>query len=163
MTSHLIQRRDLNPSLALIAIGVFSEPIHADIGLKIRDVDLKLCQLPECEPVIAARDSAFFFVLAFTQKKDAQYARANLLYWNGWGKLEAIRLGKWKLYLSEVKDVAGSADGPVLFDIQNDPAETSNVAASHTGKVKEMTELATRLSDDIKANSIPLGESNASP
>jgi len=59
--------------------------------------------------------------------------------------------------------VAGSADGPVLFDLQNDPAETSNVAASHTGKVKEMTEFATRLSDDIKANSIPLGESNASP
>ena len=97
------------------------------------------------------------------QKKDAQHARANLLYWNGWAKLEAIRLGKWKLYLREVKDVAGSADGPVLFDLQNDPAETSNVASSHTGKVKEMTELATRLSDDIETNSIPFGESNASP
>ena len=28
-----LRRRDFDPSLALIAIGVFSEPVHADVGL----------------------------------------------------------------------------------------------------------------------------------
>ena len=97
------------------------------------------------------------------QKKDARHARTNLLYWNGWAKLEAIRLGEWKLYLSEVKDVTGSAEGPVLFHLRDDPGETKNLATSHAEKVEEMTELAAQLTADIKANAIPLGDSKASP
>ena len=55
MTSHLIECSDFDPSLALIAVSVFSEPVDEDVSLKIRDVDVKLCQLTECEPVIAAK------------------------------------------------------------------------------------------------------------
>ena len=91
------------------------------------------------------------------QKKDADHARTNLLYWNGWAKLEAIRLGEWKLYLCEVKEVAGSGDGPVLIHLKHDPAETTNLAKDHPGKVRAITKLAAQLTADIKAKSIPLG------
>jgi arylsulfatase A len=91
------------------------------------------------------------------QKKDAAHARTNLLFWNGWAKLDAIRLGEWKLYLREVKEVSGSGDGPVLIHLKHDPAETMNLAEDHPEKVQAMTKLATKLTADIKANSIPLG------
>jgi len=96
------------------------------------------------------------------QKKDADHARTNLLYWNGWAKLEAIRLGEWKLYLREVKEVAGSGDGPVLIHLKHDPAETTNLAKDHPEKVQAMTKLAAQLTADIKAKSIPLGGPKAS-
>ena len=91
------------------------------------------------------------------QKKDAAHARTNLLFWNGWAKLDAIRHGEWKLYLREVKEVSGSGDGPVLIHLKHDPAETMNLAEDHPEKVQAMTKLATKLTADIKANSIPLG------
>jgi hypothetical protein len=84
------------------------------------------------------------------------------LYWNGWAKLEAIRVGEWKLYLREVKEVVGSADGPVLIHLKVDPAETTNLANDHPEKVQAMTHLAVQLTVDIKAHSIPLGDSKAS-
>jgi arylsulfatase A len=97
------------------------------------------------------------------QKKNSQHARTNLLYWDGWAKLEAIRFGEWKLYLGQVKGVAGSAEGPVLFHLGNDPGETKNLAARHAEKVKDMTRLSAQLTADIKMNAIPLGDSQASP
>lgn len=96
------------------------------------------------------------------QKKDAEHARTSLLFWNGWAKLEAIRLGEWKLYLREVKEVAGSGDGPVLIHLKQDPGESTNLADDHPEQVHAMTKLAATLTDDIKANSIPLGDSKAS-
>lgn len=96
------------------------------------------------------------------QKKNSKHARTSLLYWNGWAKLEAIRLGEWKLYLGQVKDVAGSADGRVLFHLKKDPGETTNLAKDHPERVEAMAKLAAQLTADIKATSIPLGESSSS-
>ena len=90
-------------------------------------------------------------------KGDTPHARASLLYWNGWARLEAIRVGQWKLFLSEVKEVADSDRGPVLIHLANDPAERTNLAQDHPEKVKAMRRLAESLVTDIEANSIPLG------
>jgi len=90
-------------------------------------------------------------------KRDAPHARTSLLYWNGWAKLEAIRVGEWKLFLSEVKEVADSDSRPVLIHLTNDPAERTNLAQDQPEKVKAMRRLAETLAADIEANSIPLG------
>lgn len=90
-------------------------------------------------------------------KRDAPHARTSLLYWNGWARLEAIRVGEWKLFLSEVKEIADSDSRPVLIHLTNDPAERTNLAQDHPEKVKAMRRLAETLAADIEANSIPLG------
>ena len=92
------------------------------------------------------------------QKTGTSHARTDLLYWNGWAKLEAIRQGEWKLYLSEVDGITGSADGPVLIHLAADPAETTNLATDHPDRVETMTRLAARLTADIKAHPVPLGD-----
>jgi arylsulfatase A len=90
-------------------------------------------------------------------KPDAPHARTNLLYWNGWARLEAIRVGPWKLFLRPVKEIAGSDRGPVLIHLTDDPAEETNVAQAHPERVTAMQKLAETLSADVEANSIPLG------
>jgi len=88
--------------------------------------------------------------------KNASHARTSLLYWNGWAKLEAIRVGEWKLYLREVKGVEHSDRGRVLFHLGNDPSEKANLAKEQLERVETMTRLAEKLAADIEANSIPL-------
>ena len=90
-------------------------------------------------------------------KEGAPHARTNLLYWNGWAKLEAIRDGDWKLFLGEVKEVPGSARAPVLIHLKDDPAEQTDLAGEHSDRVKAMQALAAKLVAEIEANSIPLG------
>lgn len=119
-------------------------------------IDLK--SVSEASPTIDGLNVWDTFIL----KNGTEHARTNLLYWNGWAKLEAIRVGEWKLYLREVKEVVGSADGPVLIHLKVDPAETTNLANDHPEKVQAMTHLAVQLTVDIKAHSIPLGDSKAS-
>ena len=95
--------------------------------------------------------------------KYAAHPRTSLLYWDGWAKLEAIRVGEWKLYLREVKEVEGSERGPVLIHLQQDPAESVNVAHDQPERVQAMTTLAKTLTADIKAHSIPLGSAKSNP
>ena len=85
------------------------------------------------------------------------HARKSLLYWNGWATLEAIRVGDWKLYLREVKDITDSDRGPVLIQLIDDPAETTNLAQDFPDKVASMKRLAEKLTKDINDHSVPLG------
>ncbi len=65
-------------------------------------------------------------------------------------RLEAVRAGRWKLHLprpvdrmwehySEAAD-AGAIDGPLLFDLDADIAESSDLAADHPEVVAELME-----------------------
>jgi arylsulfatase A len=90
-------------------------------------------------------------------KNNVVHARTSLLYWNGWAKLEAIRVGEWKLYLREVKEIAGASTGPVLIHLKDDPAERTNLAEEHSTKVRAMQKLAETITADIDTNSIQLG------
>jgi arylsulfatase A-like enzyme len=89
--------------------------------------------------------------------KSTQHPRTNLLYWQGWAVPQAIRVGDWKLYFDQVKEIQGSNKGPVLIDLSKDPAEQENLSARHPNKVKEMKTLARNLLRDIEKNTIPLG------
>jgi hypothetical protein len=70
---------------------------------------------------------------------------------------QAIRVGDWKLYFDQVKEIQGSNKGPILIDLSKDPAEQENLSGRHPDKVKEMKNLARNLLRDIEKNTIPLG------
>ena len=94
---------------------------------------------------------------ASLQGKAKTHPRSNLLYWHGWAMPQAIRVGDWKLYLDEVKEITGANKAPVLINLSKDPAEAKDLAAEYPGKVKNMKTLAEKLLKDIEENSIPLG------
>jgi arylsulfatase A-like enzyme len=85
------------------------------------------------------------------------HPRTELLYWEGWAKPQAIRVGKWKLFFDEVKDIPGSASGPALFDLDEDPGENRNLATEHPEKVKEMLDAARTSLEAIRKGAVPLG------
>ena len=89
--------------------------------------------------------------------KSTQHPRTNMLYWQGWAVPQAIRVGDWKLYFDQVKEIQGSNKGPILIDLSKDPAEQKNLSARHPDKVKEMKTLAGNLLKEIEENTIPLG------
>ena len=89
--------------------------------------------------------------------KSTQHPRTNMLYWQGWAVPQAIRVGDWKLYFDQVKEIQDSNKGPVLIDLSKDPAEQKNLSAQHQDKVKEMKILAGNLLKEIEGNTIPLG------
>ncbi|MDP7018173.1 MAG: sulfatase-like hydrolase/transferase [Pirellulaceae bacterium] len=88
---------------------------------------------------------------------DSPHARTELLYWHGWGVLQAIRVGDWKLYLDQVKEIAGSGEGPVLINLATDVGEQTNLSDKHPQRVREMKQLALQRLREIEANAIPLG------
>jgi len=90
------------------------------------------------------------------KKPNSTHARTNLLYWNGWAELQAIRVGTWKLFLGAVEQVADSDRGPVLIDLRNDAAEQTNLAEKFPDRVKSMQALASELVTDIENHSISL-------
>jgi arylsulfatase A-like enzyme len=92
-----------------------------------------------------------------TVKPSSRHARTDLLYWHGWGVLQAIRVGDWKLYLDLVKEVPGTSEGPVLVNLVDDPAEQTNLSDKHAERVQSMKTLALERLADIEANGIPLG------
>lgn len=85
------------------------------------------------------------------------HSRTELLYWGGWAVPQAIRVGKWKLFFDEVESVPGTSDGPALFDLAADPAETNDLSAKHPDKVAEMLERARTLLRGIEDDAIALG------
>ena len=89
--------------------------------------------------------------------KSTQHPRTNLLYWQGWAVPQAIRVGDWKLYFDQVKEIQGSNKGPILIDLSKDPAEQKNLSTRHPDKVQEMKTLAANLLKEIEENAIPLG------
>jgi arylsulfatase A len=90
-------------------------------------------------------------------KQDAIHPRNDLLMWDGWAKLQAIRVGEWKLYFDQVKDIRDSREGLVLINLAEDVTEMNNVAQKHPERVQKMLALARKQVADIAKNSIPLG------
>ncbi len=94
---------------------------------------------------------------SLTGQKDAGHSRSELLYWHGWGQLEAIRMGQWKLFLTR-RHIGIKGKGPALFNLEEDPGEKNDLSADHGEKVVRMKARAEQLSREIEKNSIPLGK-----
>ena len=83
--------------------------------------------------------------------------RSTLLFWHGWGTPQAIRSGNWKLYFDEIKELPDSKKGPVLINLENDPAEHTNLSQQNPQRVSELLEEARSQLSRIQGGSIPLG------
>jgi len=91
-----------------------------------------------------------------TGEKDAKHPRRELLFWHGDGRLNAIRSGKWKLYIKGHYANLGSGE-PVLFDIEKDPGEKVDLSAKHKDLVNDLFARAEELHYAMKENSIQAG------
>jgi arylsulfatase A-like enzyme len=68
-------------------------------------------------------------------------------------ELAAVRSGPWKLHLARPP----RAPEARLYDILQDPAETSDIAAENASVVERLTGLSERFRTDLAANSRPAG------
>lgn len=93
------------------------------------------------------------------------------LYCNAQQKLDAIRLGDWKLFLqspgggkraakkSEAKkeEADKKPEGPVLYNLAEDPTEAKNVADAHPQVVEKLKAEAAKRWEELQANKRPAG------
>lgn len=98
-----------------------------------------------------------------------------VLYWHGMGKPQAIRKGSWKLFFDRESTVAGlgvdaklpaaqrkalkslaNGQGPVLFNLEEDPDELSDCSTDRPDIVKQLSEIATRKLAETTEVMIPL-------
>jgi|TARA_B110000116_G_scaffold268546_1_gene282797 arylsulfatase A len=87
-------------------------------------------------------------------------SRKEFLYWHGSDGFQAIRMGKWKLFLNR-GDAGMKGKGPALFNLEEDIAESVDLSKRFPDKVHSMHGMAKKHLASIKANSIPLGNSPA--
>ena len=131
---------------------------HLTAAIDLLPTLAEACRIPLPVDSVPQRDGVSVWQTWTRPGQPASHPRTELLFWNGWAELEAIRAENWKLYLTEVDGIAGSAAGPVLINLQDDPAEERNVAAEHAERVRTMRTLAEKLAADVAAHSIPLGQ-----
>ena len=79
------------------------------------------------------------------------------LYFNGNGKLAAIRQGDWKLLLIPPAAAKGEAAAPMLFNLADDPGEQTDVAARHPDIVTRLRGEAAKREAEILKNKRPAG------
>jgi arylsulfatase len=86
------------------------------------------------------------------------FPRLELLYWHGKGQATALRQGEWKLYFNEGdKGDPDTSNGPVLYNLAQDPKETKNLSAQHPDRVAHMLARAKALLQDVYNNQVPIG------
>jgi len=102
---------------------------------------------------------------------DAPPVRETHLYFTGGGALGAIRQGDWKLFLSAPTKARGkkgkaargakkddASDKLVLFNLDKDPAESTDVAADHPDIVAKLVADAQQREKEIRDHRRPAGE-----
>ncbi len=83
------------------------------------------------------------------------------LYFNGAGRLAAIRQGIWKFFLlSPAANPKEPAVNPGLYNLAEDPAETTDVSAQHPDIVARLRTEAAAREAEITRNKRPAGTVN---
>ncbi|MBI1371510.1 MAG: sulfatase-like hydrolase/transferase [Phycisphaera sp.] len=106
-----------------------------------------------------------------TLRGRAESPRRELMLWQGMGEFQAIRVGKWKLFLNRAAatkpnnrntDEANArlaamskGDGPVLFNLDEDVQELDDVSDRYPDQVKLMQQLAEQRLADVQSNVLP--------
>ena len=97
-------------------------------------------------------------VWANLRQQKSKLAREELLYWHGKGQATALRQGDWKLFFNAgAKGDPDTSNGPVLYNLADDPRETTNLATNHPDRVKAMLSRAKELLQDVYGNQVPIG------
>jgi len=88
--------------------------------------------------------SSFASVLRGESQKGREFLYREF---TGYGGQQCVRLGKWKYLrtgLSGGKGKKAAKTSEELYDLENDPAETTNLLAKHPEVVAQMKAIATR-------------------
>jgi arylsulfatase A-like enzyme len=88
---------------------------------------------------------------------DLRQSRDHLLYWHGQGEPAAIRQGNWKLFFGGGKGDPDVADGPALFNLSEDPQESTDLSEQHPAVVEDLLELAREQLAEIYEHDMPIG------
>lgn len=86
-----------------------------------------------------------------------EHPRSDFIFWDGWATPNAIRVGDYKLYVHPFKDLAGSEQAPVLYNVSTDKPEVKDLATQHPEKVAELKALLITRLEEISKNSLKLG------
>ncbi|MEO0475793.1 MAG: sulfatase-like hydrolase/transferase, partial [Planctomycetota bacterium] len=88
-----------------------------------------------------------------------KHPRTELLYWHGKGAATAIRVGDWKLFFNgdDKKPNDPPFTKPRLYNLQDDPKETNDLAAKHPERVEQLLARAKELLAEIYENQVPIG------
>ncbi|MGB1125650.1 MAG: sulfatase-like hydrolase/transferase [Phycisphaeraceae bacterium] len=87
-----------------------------------------------------------------------EHPRTELLYWHGKGQATAIRIQEWKLYFNKGdKGDPDTSKGPLLFNLNQDPKESADLAGKNPEKVKQMLTRAKALLADVYNNQVQIG------
>jgi arylsulfatase A-like enzyme len=82
----------------------------------------------------------------------ARSPRESFLYYDG-GRLEAVRDARWKLWFGRavegIATPAASPEAPLLFDLERDVAETTDVASEHPDVVAKLRAVADAARRDL--------------
>ncbi|MEM9019896.1 MAG: sulfatase-like hydrolase/transferase [Planctomycetota bacterium] len=89
--------------------------------------------------------------------EDPAQARDELLYWHGKGKASAIRSGEFKLFFDAGEGDPNVRNGPVLYNLAEDPGETTDLSDKHPDIVAELLERARQQLADIEQHALPIG------
>lgn len=135
-------------------------PAGRDSDAVIGAIDLFPTLTQACgvkRPIGPPRIDGISVLATLTGKVQQKHPRKSILFWHGWGTLQAIRVGNWKLYVDQIDELPDSKNGPVLIDLSTDQAEQKNVAKLHPQRVSEMLSNAKQQLANIEANRMKLG------
>jgi arylsulfatase A len=93
-----------------------------------------------------------------TGKGENPHARDALLYWHGADGFQAIRSADWKLFPKRKGANLKKGQGPALFHLAHDLAESTDLSEQHPGRVAAMKTMAAELLADIEKNKLALGK-----
>lgn len=88
---------------------------------------------------------------------DKQLPEKPFYYFNRNGKLEAVRLGKWKLHVAKDLGWDSTMNGnfeTALYDLDKDMGEQVNVANAHPELVKKLTKLMETFDTELEQQNV---------
>lgn len=153
-----------------IPAGTSCSQIAGNIDLLPTLAKLVGTELPH-DRIIDGRD-----ITSLMLDPQAGPVRDTHLYFDGSGKLQAVRQGDWKLFVGQsvtkgkgnknnkkskdeaLKKKAKSAGSGALYHLVDDPGESSNVAAEHPEVVARLVVAAERSATEINEHKRPVGQ-----
>jgi len=87
------------------------------------------------------------------------HPRKELLFWHGMNGFQAIRVGKWKLFVKgEGAALKDKTTDPVLFNLDDENEELTNLSSKYPEKVIELKKLAEERLAEIQQKTMPFGK-----
>ncbi|MEO1834822.1 MAG: sulfatase-like hydrolase/transferase [Akkermansiaceae bacterium] len=93
-----------------------------------------------------------------TGKGEGPHARDVLLYWHGADGFQAIRSADWKLFPKRKGASLKGGQGPALFHLAHDLAESTDLSKQRPGGVAALKTIAEKLLAEIEKNKLALGK-----